>query len=60
MRSGETTNLWVPELDSEGMSVTNWKCLSVKHKMNPWPRPIIIDEDFKEHQYWKGEWKHDE
>ena len=41
------TNLWVPELDSEGISIINWSCLKIKHKTTPWPRQQIIDEDYK-------------
>jgi hypothetical protein len=37
----------VPELDSEGHSIITWKFLQAKVKMSPWPRPIIIDEDYK-------------
>lgn len=42
------------------MAIINWNCLKIKHKIVPWIRPIIIDEDYIEHHIWKGEWRHDD
>lgn len=54
-------NYWTPPLDEETkLAVLNWNCLKVKHKIAPWPRTLIFEEDYKEHYIWKGEWKHDE
>ena len=36
-----------PEIESKGHSIISWNFLETKGKMNPWPRPIIIDEDYK-------------